>query len=68
MDTLVQDLKYGLRPLPFPAPDRLMSVWQNNRVRGWHQDVVTPLDFIDWRNTNRSFAARVDPVVALRCE
>lgn len=50
-----------LRPLPFPAPDRLISVWENNRARGWHQDVVTPLDFIDWRNTNGSFAARRAP-------
>ena len=92
METLLQDVKYGLRalarnpgftlvavvalalgigansaifsvvnavllrPLPYPAPDRLMSVWQNNRVRGWHQDVVTPLDFIEWRDENRSFA------------
>jgi putative ABC transport system permease protein len=46
-----------LRPLPYPEPDRLMSVWQNNRVRGWHQDVVTPLDFIEWREGNRSFAS-----------
>jgi putative ABC transport system permease protein len=46
-----------LRPLPYPEPDRLMSVWQNNRVRGWHQDVVTPLDFIEWRDTSRSFAS-----------
>jgi len=93
METLLQDVKYGLRalvrnpgftlvavvalalgigansaifsvvnsvllrPLPYPAPDRLMSVWQNNRVRGWHQDVVTPLDFIEWRDESRSFAS-----------
>ena len=93
METLIQDVKYGLRalgrnpgftlvavvalalgigansaifsvvnavllrPLPYPAPDRLMSVWQNNRVRGWHQDVVTPLDFIEWRDESRSFAS-----------
>src|SRR5439155_4267292 len=44
-----------LRPLPFPEPDRLMSVWQNNSVRGWHKDVVTPADFIDWRRDARSF-------------
>ncbi len=91
MDTLVQDLKFGLRslvknpgftvvavlalalgigansaifsvvnavllrPLPYPQPDRLMSVWENNSVRGWHKDVVTPADFIDWRHDARAF-------------
>src|SRR5947208_7753821 len=91
MDTLVQDLKFGLRslvktpgftsvavlalalgigansaiftvvnavllrPLPFPQSDRLMSVWENNSVRGWHKDVVTPADFIDWRRDARAF-------------
>jgi len=91
MDTLLQDLKFGLRsllknpgftlvavvalalgigansaifsvvnavllrPLPFPGADRVMSVWQNNRVRGWHQDVVTPADYIDWRKEARAF-------------
>src|SRR5215510_13417956 len=44
-----------LRPLPFPEPGGLMSVWQNNSVRGWHKDVVTPADFVDWRREARSF-------------
>ena len=91
METLVQDLKFGLRaliknpgftlvavvalalgigansaifsvvntvllrPLPFPRSDRVMSVWQNNLARGWHQDVVTPADYIEWRRDARSF-------------
>ena len=91
MDTLIQDVKFGLRalaknagftavavlalalgigansaifsvvnavllrPLPFPGPDRLMSVWECNAVRGWHKDVVTPADFIDWRRDARTF-------------
>ncbi|PYT34122.1 MAG: ABC transporter permease [Acidobacteria bacterium] len=91
MDTLLQDVKFGLRsllknpgftlvavvalalgigansaifsvvnavllrPLPFPGADRVMSVWQNNRVRGWHQDVVTPADYLDWRKEARAF-------------
>jgi putative ABC transport system permease protein len=44
-----------LRPLPFARSDRLMSVWQNNSVRGWHKDVVTPADYIDWRRDAGSF-------------
>jgi putative ABC transport system permease protein len=91
IDTLVQDLKFGLRslvknpgftavavlalalgigansaifsvvnaillrPLPYPQPDRLMSVWQNNSVHGWHKDVITPADFVDFRREARSF-------------
>ena len=46
-----------LRPLPFPEPDRVMTVWQNNVKRGWHKDVVTPGDFIDWRDQNHVFDA-----------
>ncbi|HKB07253.1 MAG TPA: ABC transporter permease, partial [Candidatus Polarisedimenticolia bacterium] len=44
-----------LRPLPFARSDRLMSVWQNNSARGWHKDVVTPADYIDWRRDAVSF-------------
>src|SRR6267142_462907 len=44
-----------LRPLAFPRSDRIMSVWQNNLVRGWHQDVVTPADYLEWRRDARSF-------------
>jgi putative ABC transport system permease protein len=91
MDTLVQDLKYGLRtllknpgfttvavlalalgigantaifsvvnavllrPLPYPDPDRLMTVWENNLKLGWHEDVVSPANFLDWRAQNTVF-------------
>ncbi|HZM69838.1 MAG TPA: ABC transporter permease [Candidatus Cryosericum sp.] len=46
-----------LRPLPYPEPDRLMTVWQNNLKRGWHEDVVTPADYLEWRAQSRSFEA-----------
>ena len=46
-----------LRPLPYPEPDRIMSVWENNLKRGWHEDVTTPANFIDWRDQNRAFEA-----------
>jgi len=44
-----------LKPLPYREPDRLMNVWENNLRQGWHKDVVTPADFVDWRSQNRSF-------------
>lgn len=46
-----------LRPLPYAEPERLMTVWQNNLKRGWHEDVVTPADYLDWREQNHVFEA-----------
>lgn len=50
-----------LRPLPFPQPDRLMSVRPENHTGG----VVAPTnlsypDFFDWRTQNRSFSYLAD--------
>lgn len=42
-----------LRPLPFPASERLVEVWQtepNNPTRP-----VAPANFLDWRRDSRSF-------------
>lgn len=90
MDSLVKDLRYGLRsflkrpgftavalvalalgigantaifslvnavliqPLPFPEPDRLVWAWGNIR-NGGNRASVAPLDFIDFRNQNKTF-------------
>jgi putative ABC transport system permease protein len=46
-----------LRPLPFPAQDRLVTVWQNDpRVHGTWQR-VTPANFVDWEAQTDSFEA-----------
>jgi putative ABC transport system permease protein len=44
-----------LRPLPFPEPHRLVRVWEANPKSGYRRNVVNPLNFLDWREHNRSF-------------
>src|SRR5262245_45148736 len=43
-----------LRPLPFADPDRLVWMWGSIRNFG-EQASVSPLDFLDYREQNRSF-------------
>ena len=43
-----------LRPLPFPEPDRLVWVFGNIR-NGPNRASVSPLDFLDYRNQNKTF-------------
>jgi putative ABC transport system permease protein len=43
-----------LRPLPFPEPDRLVWVWGNIR-NGGNRASVSPLDYLDYRNQNKTF-------------
>jgi putative ABC transport system permease protein len=90
METLVQDIRYGLRslwkrpgftvvalitlalgigantaifslinavlirPLPFREPDRLVWSWGNIR-NGGNRASVSPLDYLDYRQQNRTF-------------
>jgi len=43
-----------LRPLPFPEPDRLVSVFESS-PQGNRRNVVNPLNFMNWRDRTRSF-------------
>jgi putative ABC transport system permease protein len=43
-----------LRPLPFPEPDRLVWAWGNIR-NGGSRASVSPLDYLDYREQNRTF-------------
>src|SRR5687768_7308617 len=45
-----------LRPLPYPESDRLMTLWTNNGVQGWPEDVSGYPNFADWRAQNTTFA------------
>jgi putative ABC transport system permease protein len=38
-----------LRPLPYPAAERLMVVWLDNRAEGIERDVTSYPTFEDWR-------------------
>ncbi|HYN25979.1 MAG TPA: ABC transporter permease [Pyrinomonadaceae bacterium] len=43
-----------LKPLPFAEPDRLVWMWGNIR-HGGNRASVAPLDFLDYRNENKTF-------------
>ncbi|MCC7417549.1 MAG: ABC transporter permease [Acidobacteria bacterium] len=55
--TAIFSVVYGvlLRPLPYPAPDRLMAIWEVNS-RGGRSRLADP-NFTDFRNRSRSFSA-----------
>ena len=44
-----------LRPLPFPEPDRLVRILENNVERGWSSFGVSHPNFLDWRSQAGSF-------------
>jgi predicted permease len=45
-----------LRPLPYPEPDRLMTLWLRSPGIGIDKDWPSPGQYIDLRTQNRSFA------------
>ena len=48
-----------LRPLPYPAADRLVMVWQDLRARGGPaEEWATPGNYVDWRADAMLFASR----------
>src|SRR5919112_529942 len=44
-----------LRPLPYPEPDRLMTLWETRAAEGVMDNVVSPADMIDWARMNTTF-------------
>ena len=46
-----------LRPLPYPAPDRLVRVWEAPPSRERPRNMVNPRNFLDWRDHSQSFEA-----------
>jgi putative ABC transport system permease protein len=44
-----------LRPLPYPEPERLVTLWERNPLKGIEQENVSPPDLADWRQQQSSF-------------
>jgi putative ABC transport system permease protein len=45
-----------LRALPFPDPDRLITIWEDHRARGGpEKEWTTPANLRDWQEQSRSF-------------
>ena len=45
-----------LQPLPYPEPERIVQLWENNLPKGWDQASVAPANFADWKAQSESFA------------
>ena len=43
------------RPLPFPQPDRLVRLWQNQTAKGYSRMELSPANYRDWKRMSRSF-------------
>lgn len=44
-----------LRPLPYRGADRLVQVWEHKRTSDNLENLVSPANFLDWRDRARSF-------------
>jgi putative ABC transport system permease protein len=45
-----------LRPLPYPNPDQLVMVWENELLEEGDQRLVAPANFFDWRAGTKSLS------------
>ena len=45
-----------LRPLPFPKPEQLYMLWEENPEKGWYKEVAAPANMFDWKEQVASFA------------
>ena len=46
-----------IRPLPYPEPERLVTIWERRTAEGTDDNVVSPADFYDWARMQSSFSA-----------
>jgi predicted permease len=45
-----------LRPLPYPNPQQLYMVWEENPEKRWYKEVAAPANMLDWREQVDAFA------------
>src|SRR2546422_345535 len=45
-----------LRPLPYPEPDRLVTLWERDPQRGVEQERVSGPNYLDWRAQSTAFS------------
>jgi len=45
-----------LKPLPYPEPDRLVTLWERSPQRGIEQERVSGPNYLDWRAQNTALA------------
>ena len=45
-----------LRSLPYPEPQRIVTLWENNTRENIPRDDVSPANFLDWRERQQVFA------------
>ena len=45
-----------IQPLAYSEPDRLVSIFENNRPQGLEQVAVSAPTYLDWRERSRSFS------------
>jgi putative ABC transport system permease protein len=45
-----------LDPLPYSAPDRLVTLWEVNRERGLDHEPLSPVNFMDYRALGQAFS------------
>jgi putative ABC transport system permease protein len=45
-----------LRPLPYPHPERLVRIYENDRNEGRERGSISPADFVDYRERQRTLS------------
>jgi putative ABC transport system permease protein len=45
-----------LKPLPYPEPDRLVTLWERSPERGIEQERASGPNYLDWREQNTVFS------------
>src|SRR5690242_1955349 len=44
-----------LRPLPYPDPDRLITIWETNDSKGLGHERLSPVNFLDYKALTHVF-------------